>query len=64
VTAAIAIAVAVIAGTTGGLLWLARKLKAGPGPGSRLERLLADHERDEAARRALEDPGDEEEEAS
>lgn len=38
---------------------LAGKLRSGPGPDSRLERLLADHERDEAYLRASESRDDE-----
>lgn len=40
--------------------WAWGMLRRGPGPNSRLERLLDDHERDEAARRAAEDRDDEE----
>lgn len=40
--AAVAAAAVMVAAAALGLAWLGRKLKAGPGPDSRLERLLRD----------------------
>jgi len=43
------------------LTWLWGKVRSGPGPDSRLERLLDEHEQDEEARRGIEDLDDESE---